>query len=141
MIALPSQQVTIDNETYTIVTLDGVTCSNLFFKLLAAAGAAFSKLQALSGDKDDLAIRALGALLAGLSPELSAEVRTVFAGSCTVTKEGKELSLKVVFPVHFAGRMAHMGKWILECAKVNFADFLDDGSAEGILEQLRALAS
>jgi tail assembly chaperone len=133
-IALPSTTITIDDEIYTIQTLDAITCFGLYSKLLNAVGGSLSSLSELAvkdnveSDKAaqlDLALRAIGALLRGLPPPLLEECRSVFANSSRVQKEAANPQLSKIFAFHFAGRMAHMSKWMFECAKVNFADFLD----------------
>lgn len=144
MIGLPAKQVVIEGETYTIRLLDAYAGSALYAKLLSAAGGALSALGSVDTKgvvKSDLAgelgIAAAGALLRGISPELFKEVRDTFAASCCVTKDGKEPELKNIFAFHFAGRYAHMSKWLLECMKVNFADFLDGDLAGQIIAKFK----
>lgn len=150
MIALPSTTVTIDDEIYTIQTLDAITCFGLYSKLLNAVGGSLSSLSDLAvkdnveSDKTaqlDLALRAIGALLRGLPPPLLEELRATFAANTSVQKEAKSPKLSSVFAFHFAGRMAHMSKWMLECMKVNFADFLDDVLVDQLTAKFKAHTS
>lgn len=149
-VALPQTVVTIDGETYTIQLLDAVVGSELYFKLLNAVGGSLASLGDLDvkgdideeGVKTDLALRAIGALMKGLSKDLLVECRETFAAHCSVRKEALEPKLKHVFGNHFAGRYAHMSKWLFECVKVNFADFLDESLVQELKAKLKgALAS
>lgn len=126
---LPSFEKVIDGETYEIRMLDGVVLHRLYTRLLACAGAAmqsFGKIES-TGDHTELAARAIGVLLASLPQDLHEDARSLFADNTTVFKaDGKKPRLKNIFGIHFAGRPVHMTKWLIECFKVNFADFLDE---------------
>lgn len=137
-IALPSVQVVLDGETYTIRTLDAYVASALYCKFLNTLGGALASLGAVEGKgTGELGVIAAGALLAKLSPELFREVRDTFAASCSVQKGDKNPELKNIFAIHFAGKMAHMSKWMLECMKVNFADFLEGDLVDQITAKFK----
>lgn len=124
---LPTKTVEIDGERYTIRMLDAVIASNLYFKLLNVAGGALETVGTMStpGTSQELSMRVAGALLRSVPIKLMTELRTVFANSCTVQIAAAEPKVSTVFENHFAGRMAHMSKWLIECLRVNFADFLE----------------
>lgn len=137
-LVLPTVEVVIDGETYSIRMLDGTVGFPLYTRLISCAGSAVKDLGKLDGDPSDLAVRALGALVAGLPQDLYEQARSLFADSCVLHRpDGKQPRLKNVFGTHFAGRYAHMSKWMLECFKVNFADFLDEN---GPLADLLSIA-
>jgi len=136
---LPSVEVTIDGETYEIRMLDGTVGFPLYTRLISCAGNAIKELGKLDGSQEELAMRAIGALLTGLPQDLYEQARALFAESTVLHKaDGKKPRLKNVFGTHFAGRYAHMTKWMIECFKVNFADFLDES---GPLADMIALAA
>jgi tail assembly chaperone len=143
-LVLPSFEKVIDGETYEIRMLDGVVGFRLYTRLLQCAGAALKELGKIDtkGDHTELAARAVCALLAGLPPELYEEARALFAESTTLHKsDGKKPALKHHFGNHFAGRYAHLSKWMIECFKVNFADFLDESGPLSSLFATLAKAS
>jgi tail assembly chaperone len=132
---MPTETRTFDGETYEITMLDGVACHRLYVKLVNAVGGAIGSLSKPSGagSEDELMVRALGSVLGALSPELHEEIRSTYADSCVVHDGDKRPRLKNCFGAHFAGRPAHMTKWLFECTKVNFADFLDESGPLGAL--------
>jgi hypothetical protein len=137
-----TKTVEIDGETYEIRILDAITGYRVYVKLLNAVGGALEGAGALKGGSGgELALKVLGSALANLKPELAEELRSTFAKSCCLVKDGKKPELKDVFLLHFRARYAHMSKWMLECVKANFADFLADESNgnSNPLEQLKAM--
>lgn len=138
MIEAMSKTVEIDGVTYEIQVLDAIKGFRLYVKLLNSAGGALADLGNLkTSSPGELAMRAMGAVLANVTPEFAEELRSTFAASCAVVLEGgKKPQVKDVFITHFRGRYAHMTKWILECAKANFADFLAGDSSESPLADL-----
>jgi hypothetical protein len=141
---LPTFEKVIDGETYEIRMLDGVVGFRLYTRLLTCAGGALQALGKIDaeGDRTELAARAIGALLASLPQDLYEEARGLFADNTTVFKaSGQKPRLKNVFGLHFAGRYAHLTKWMVECFRVNFADFLDEGGPLSSLIGLAAKAS
>jgi hypothetical protein len=143
-LVLPSFEKQIDGETYEIRMLDGLVGFDLYTRLLTCAGGAMKELGKIDakGDHSELALRALGALLSSLPPSLYAEARDLFAENTLVFKpSGQKPRLKHCFGIHFAGRYAHMSKWMIECFKVNFADFLDESGPLGNLIAMAAKLS
>jgi hypothetical protein len=125
-----TKTVEIDGETYEIRLLDAVTGYRVYVKMLNAVGSAFEGLKLKGASDGELAMQAVGAALANLSPELAEELRATFARSCCLVKDGKKPELKDIFLTHFRGRYGHLTKWLIACVKANFADFLSDESSE-----------
>jgi hypothetical protein len=136
-----TKTVEIDGETYEIRILDAITGYRVYVKLLNAVGGALAGAGGLKGSGPELALKALGSALANLTPELAEELRSTFAKATCLVKDGKKPELKDVFLTHFRGRYAHMSKWMFECIRANFADFLADGAngSANPLEQLKAM--
>lgn len=131
---LPSTQVTLGPDTYTIRSLDGVACYRLFTKLFNAAGVALKEAGGLEGES--LKVGVIGALMANLSPALAEECRVVFAACSCVHRDGKEPELRNIFESHFARRPLAMMRWLVACAEYNFADFLEGDFVETLLSKL-----
>lgn len=132
--ALPTVTKEILGVTYEITMLDGIECSDLYFKIIGAAGEAMTKIGAIKVDKiSELPLQAIGAVMSALPPELLRECRTTFAKSTRVVLGEKSPKLSEVFGPHFAGKPAAITMWLYECAKVNFADFLDSSSGLGAM--------
>lgn len=132
MIEHTTVTVTIDDETYEIQMLDAVAGSRLYTRLLIAMGGVLETSSKLEGSPQELGLKLLGAALRSLTPELAEELRSTFAKSSAVVIGDKKPQVKDVFMTHFRGRYLHMSKWMLECVKVNFADFLAAGSSAGL---------
>ena len=141
MIDCPPKVVEIDGTTYEIQILDAIKGYRLYVKLINTVGGVLESAGKLDGDKpQELALKFIGAALRNLPPELAEELRSTFAASCLVVMpDGKRPQVKDVFAVLFRGRMLHMSKWLIECIKANFADFLADDSGENPLAQLATL--
>jgi len=70
---------------------------------------------------------ALAELAANLSEADLDYLCEVFGGVCQVeAAPGKWVLVSQVAEIHFAGRYAHMMKWLGACLEVNFADFFGD---------------
>lgn len=120
-ISLPTKTVQIDEFTYTITTLDAVSARRIWVRLFKAIGAG-----AESAASDEAGVmRFLSRVVQALPEDLVEEMADTYARSCTVHYPKGELKVAQVFGMHFAGRPAHYGRWLVECSKVNFADFLD----------------
>jgi hypothetical protein len=117
--------VEIDGTQYTINMLDATKGYPLYCKLLGKAGEVLEGVGKLDGKGEELALSMLGRAMRSLSPELVGELIKVFGTSSSVRlDDGKTPNVGAVFAMHFAGRYGHMMSWLIECAKVNFADFL-----------------
>lgn len=122
--------VEIDGETYDIQMLDAVRGFRVYTKLLGAVGGVLENAGKLEGNPAELGLKLLGSALKSITPELAEELRSTFAAHSSVTlADGKKPQVKDVFLMHFRGRYLHMSKWLFECVKVNFADFLAEGSS------------
>lgn len=139
MSGLPTKTVTIDGFEYEIMTLDALKARPLWVKLFKAFGPGIEAVSHAEGAQE-IALTLLGKTLAELPEELVMQMSDTFAASCTVKQEdGKRPFVKQVFAIHFAGRPGHFFAWLLECCKVNFADFLD-GSLSAKISALVSLA-
>lgn len=136
-----SKSVEIDGTTYEIQILDAIRGYRIYVKLINAFGGALESTGNVAGAKqEEIALKLLGAAMRSLPAELAEELRSTFAASCSVVMaDGKKPQVKDVFAVLFRGRMLHMSKWLLECVKANFADFLGDDSSESPVAALTAL--
>lgn len=132
-------EVDIDGVHYTIRMLDATKGYPIYCRLMGKAGEVFEGAGKIDGTGSDLAMRLLGKAMQSLSPELMGELIKVFGASSTVTLEdGKTPTVGTVFAMHFAGKYGHMLSWLIECAKVNFADFLPQDLLSKIPAELRA---
>lgn len=121
---LPIKTVTIDGVEYEITTLDAIKARRIWVRLVKALGPGI-EAAAASDAPQEAGLKLLGATLERLPDDLLGEIADVFGESCTVSLEGRKPTVASVARFHFAGRPLHWSKWLLECAKVNFADFLD----------------
>lgn len=132
---LPKQEVTIDGVKFQIGMLDAVTGSRLAVRLQNTLGTALRGVRDADGGA---VIQLAGGVLEHVTPELLSELVDTFGAQCRVeTEPGKMPVVKDVFAQFFAGRYLLMYRWLYECLRVNFADFL----SEGTIDKLRALAA
>jgi hypothetical protein len=131
------QNVSVDGVEFEIQPLGAIQGRKLFTKIVKSLGPALSEVAKLAGAKDKksqdaasaLGLSLLGGLLERLDPELVSELCEAFAQHCTVRyPDGTKPKLPRVFDDYFAGRYSHLTRWLIECLRVNFADFLSDGS-------------
>ena len=141
MIEQTTVTVTIDEETYEIQMLDAVQGFRVYTKLLGVIGGMLGQAGTMQGSPQELGLKLMGSALQNLTPELAEELRSVFAKSCAVVIGDKKPQVKDVFLTHFRGRYFHMSKWLLECVKVNFSDFLAEGSSGGLSQILTQFRS
>lgn len=120
---LPKTEVTIDGTKFQIGMLDAITGSRLAVKLQNALGAAIRNAQ----DSKGVELALVGGVLETVTPELMSELCTTFGRQCRVeTEPGKMPVVADVFSQFFAGRYWLMYRWLWECLRLNFADFLSD---------------
>jgi hypothetical protein len=125
----------IDDAEYELVQLGGVEGLDLFDRLTAELGASvMSSILAALGTKDPEG--AIGMVMLGAIVKLPADFKQqlrvrfaalskVKAGQMWLTLgDGKSLEPESIFDQHFAGRFGHMTKWLIECLKWSFVDFL-----------------
>jgi hypothetical protein len=132
-------QVTIDGVVFTIRDFDYKTASRLSAKLFPILGAALRGMSAEFKDgktpnanNQGAWLELFGTLLPEISPELLEEVRSTCAKFSSVDlgtdEDGRrmvpELSHDVAFNRCFRRKMGLMYRWIGECLKYNYADFL-----------------
>lgn len=119
--APPPVSVTIDGVEFEIAVLGATQASSLLAKILSALGPA---LDGVKGGNFETAFFA--AALRALTPELVSELCRTFGSVCRVTLPGgQRMRISDVFDTFFAGRMGLLRKWLTECLRVNYSDFLD----------------
>jgi hypothetical protein len=132
--------VQIDGVTFEIQPLGAIQGRRLFTKLVAQLGPALSNVAAKSGDKQEaLGLSLLGGLLERLDPAIVDELAGAFSACSTVElAPGQRQKLDRVFDDYFATKYSHLTRWLLECLRINFADFLADGS---LMADLKAIGA
>jgi hypothetical protein len=136
---LPSVDVTIDDNTYTINTLDAEEARAIWVPLFKAMGGALDAFKS-EGSDESKGSAVLGRLIQGLPNELIDTMVRLYGKSSSVHVREQQKQVSSVYRLLFAGRPAHQIKWLIECTKVNFRDFLD-GSSGLSLSALVAAAS
>lgn len=132
--------VAIDDCKYELTMLGATEGLSVYNRLLKALGPVVRGIiadpgiiaaQKKTGDDADegLGLRVAGVIFQGFEAmpvEFTVELAGLFAKHSKVSKEGAWLPLDVVdiFDQHFAGRYAHMTRWLIEHLKLNFSDFL-----------------
>lgn len=123
--------ITIGDSKYVIEQLgawDSLKATHILGKVLSPA---FAEMYVAD---DKAAAEEWGRRLGGIFDRLTDEDREallkLFAKGTQVTTEqmgGAYQHLSDVFDSHFTGkRMAHLVKWVVEFARLNFSDFLDE---------------
>jgi hypothetical protein len=126
--------VQIDGVEFEVQPLGAIQGRRLFTKIVRSLGPALTEVAKLADPKAKkdaaaLGLSVLGGLLERLDPALVDELCEAFAAHCTVRyPDGAKPKLPRVFDDYFAGRYNHLTRWLIECLRLNFADFLSDGS-------------
>lgn len=124
------KKITIDGEQYEITQLPadvGAAFVPRLLKAVAPAIGAIGKWKELGGE--GVAAEAIRDILLDLDEKLFADLIAEFRKRSTVRVGEKWPDLGgETFNQHFAGRYVHMVKWLVECFKHSFTDFL------GVLE-------
>jgi hypothetical protein len=129
---LEKVEVEIDGVRFGIPTLDAIKGRALVVRLMGLLAPALA--QASSKPKEEQGAAVLSAMLSGMTPELFELFCKEFASqSWVMLPDGKRPVLQDVFGHVFARRYMLMFRWLLECCKHNFADFLAVGSLTSAL--------
>ena len=135
--------VAIDGEKYELTMLGATEGLSVYNRLLKALGpvvrgiiAAQKKNPDAVESDDGLGLRVAGVIFQGFEAmpvEFTLELAALFAKNSKVSKEGAMLPLDAgdIFDQHFAGRYAHMTRWLIEHLKLNFSDFLARAVSSG----------
>jgi tail assembly chaperone len=121
-IGLPSTTVQIDGHSYTITALDAVTARRIWTRLFKAFGAG---AESLRGADEASILQFLSKFVQALPEDLVDEMADTYARNCTVKADRGNPKVSDVYMFHFARKPAHHIRWLVECTKWNFADFLD----------------
>lgn len=144
--AAQSKVVKIDDVEYELTQIGGVEGLDLWDRLCEKLGgrmaAAVKTGLIASGNVDaveaSVAIDLVEALTT-LPADLKSELRIRFAALSKIKAAslllplggGKQLQPGDTFDQHFAGRFGHMSKWMLECLRWSFGDFLSSSKKSG----------
>lgn len=132
--SFPRQDVQIDGHTFEIPVLDALVGRRLVVKLMNALAPALAQATKQDG-KEAQGAALIGTALEGLTPELLGEFCDAFGSQSRVdVGDGKRPLVKDVFSSLFAGKYSLMFKWLFECCRANFADFLADGALTSALQ-------
>jgi len=141
--------VAIDGEKYELTMLGATEGLSVYNRLLKALGPVVRGIIADPGiiaaqkknpdaveSDDGLGLRVAGVIFQGFEAmpvEFTLELAALFAKNSKVSKEGAMLPLDAgdIFDQHFAGRYAHMTRWLIEHLKLNFSDFLARAVSSG----------
>jgi hypothetical protein len=138
-VALPTKRVTLDGVTFELTTLPGTKAYALWLRILKALGPGLDAVSEKDGEA--AVLKALAGALRSLSLEDAEAIRESFAAYSKVeTAPGQMPSVASVFDFQFAGKPKLVGKWLFECIKLNFADFLDESFANAIRQLFAAQA-
>lgn len=137
---LPNAIKSINGREYDTTLLDAVKARAVFLRLAKVLGSGAS---AASGNVAKGTWAASVAGMAGAIERLSEEDLAYFSDTfalvSTVQVEGgSRLSVRDVYPIHFAGKMREMFEWLLFCFESNYADFF--GEAKNQLAEIWGLA-
>jgi hypothetical protein len=141
--------VAIDDERYELTMLGATEGLSVYNRLLKTLGPVVRGIIAdpgiIAAQKKDptavetdegLGLRVAGVIFQGFEAmpvEFTLELAALFAHNSKVVKAGVMLPLDAgdIFDQHFAGRYAHMTRWLIEHLKLNFSDFLARAASSG----------
>jgi hypothetical protein len=133
---LESTDVEIDGFTYSLTALDAVKARKVLFKVTAALVPTLQALANAKASPELAVVQAATSLVENLPEATYSEICAVFAQNTVVTlPDGRKPLLKDVAQFHFSRRLSAEARWLFECCKFNFADFLG-GKALGDLRAL-----
>jgi hypothetical protein len=153
---IEQKEVSIDGDVYRISQLPYRKGQKLMVRLFKALGPAISSA-AGSGLEETDPKQDLGEADVNLANTLSAGVQRLAdslneedfdfvvdtLSSHTELKRGENqwVNLKDVMEIHFSGRHFHSMKWMFECLKFNYSDFLDGrGAFENLASKIKAVS-
>lgn len=126
--AKKKETISIDDQSYVVEQLGAVEGMRIYQRLVKALGPVAREALAQAGSLDTEAAQATLVIraLELLPDDLMSELADKFSRSCHVKVGSASMPLSTadLFDQHFAGRYGHLTKWIIACAKFNFADFL-----------------
>lgn len=131
-------QTVVDDTRYVIEQLNTTEGLRIYNRLAHVLGDAINReLQAgpvLAADATpeertakmgERVVRMIVDSLERIPEDLQLSLGATFAKSCEFYAGEALMPLEPSYESHFAGRFLHWTMWLLECLKVNFADFLE----------------
>lgn len=133
---IETTKVEIDGFEYTLQALDTVKARKVLFTVLGVVSPTMTAAAKANSIEDAFA-NGLDAVIKALPESTYSQLCDTF-GMHTIVHlpDGREPQLKDVAKLHFSRRLSAEVRWLFECCKFNFADFLD-GKALG--KDFRAL--
>ncbi len=126
--------VNIDGVTFELSLLGAKTGRRVLTRLMNALGPVIAGAS-LSNEKER-ALTLISGALENLDPDFVDFLCETFAPISFVEVEGgKRPKVSEVFDVFFRAKYGLMIKWLIECVKYNFGDFLADGTLTSSLSQ------
>ena len=145
---LQTTTVEIDGHEYEITQLGALEARIVQARLgslLGPAADALAKAERL--DETAIAV-AFKAVVGSLTPEVFVDLTDRFMATTRVRTGVNDAGQptwarlsdhsRQVFDQHFAGRMLAMDRWIWQCIRLNFADFLGEAGITSLLEAAAA---
>lgn len=120
----------LGSESYRVTALPATASRRIFTGLTKAAGPVIAK--ASEGDSSQSVAALLGEALQNVDDSFMDELCDTFAAVTQVDNIPK-ISDRASFDEHFSGRMGDQLKWIAECLKWEYSDFLS-----GLLASMNA---
>jgi len=121
-----TKECVVDGVRYQIEQLTTTAGLRIYNQLAHVLGDAINRELNAGGEPAERVVRMLLTSLSVIPEELQLSLGATFAKSCHVFVEPDGLMpLDPIYDQHFAGRFLHWTMWLLECLKVNFADFLE----------------
>ncbi len=120
-----TKECVVDGVRYHIEQLSTTQGLRIYNQLAHVLGDAINRELKAGGDPGERVVRMIVASLALIPEELQVSIGATFSKSCKTYVGEALMPLDVIYDDHFAGRFYHWTMWLLECLKVNFADFLE----------------
>lgn len=120
-------EVVVEDTRYQIEQLTTTAGLRIYNQLAHVLGDAINRELQREGDASERVVRMLLNSLQVIPEELQLGLGATFSKSCKVALGDAWMPLDAgdLYDQHFAGRFLHWTLWLLECLKVNFADFLE----------------
>ena len=137
--AIQQRRVTVDGVEYNLEQLGAVQGRRFVLRLMSNAAPIIQRLAETDELNEQAVFAALGVGLGNLDADLVEELSDAFAKKTKVHVGEIWMDLTPIYDQHFAGSYLSLGKWLFECMKLNFADFL--GGSSDALASVRAKIS
>lgn len=132
-------EVVVDDKRYQVEQLSTTEGLRIYNRLAHVLGGAINGELKAAAEQDagatdeekasragERVVRMLLSSLSLIPEEMQLSLGVTFSKTCKVALEnGAWMPLEPMYDDHFAGRFLHWTLWLLECLKVNFADFLE----------------